>query len=91
MLVLVRDPGARLRDVALMVGITERAVQRIVAELEAAGYLTRIRSGRTNRYKFHGDRPLRHQVEAHRRLADLLLLAGPAEMSESQGLAEYHA
>lgn len=69
---LARDPSARLRDVAVEVGITERAVQRIVADLEHAGVLTRVREGRRNRYVIHGDRPLRHPVEAHTKVSALL-------------------
>lgn len=74
---LSRDPGVRLRDVAAMVGITERAVQMIVADLEEAGYLTRERVGRRNRYHLTGRKRLRHPLEDHVRIGDLLgLLAG---------------
>ena len=74
LLCLVLDPEARMRDVAERVGITERAVQRIVSELEAAGYVERIREGRRNRYKVHGELPLRHPVEGHRDLNALIKL-----------------
>ena len=74
LLCLVQDPEARMRDVAERVGITERAVQRIVSELEAAGYLERIREGRRNRYEVHEDLPLRHPVEGHRDLSALIKL-----------------
>ena len=69
-----------MRDVANAVGVTERAVQRIVAELEEAGYLRRERDGRRNRYQVLGTRPLRHPVEAHCQVATLLaaLRAKPA-------------
>ena len=77
-LCLVQDPEARMRDVADRVGITERAVQRIVSELEAAGYVDRIREGRRNRYEVNGDLPLRHAVEGHRDLSALIkLILGP--------------
>ena len=69
---LARDPDARLRDVAARVGITERAVQGIVADLEAAGALTRTRDGRRNRYAIDPAAPLRHPVEAGRAVATLL-------------------
>jgi hypothetical protein len=52
------------------VGITERAVQRIVADLEEGGYLSR--EGRRNRYEVHQDSPLRHSVESHREVGVLL-------------------
>ena len=69
---LAQDPEARLRDVADAVGVTERAVQRIVADLESGGVLTRRRDGRRNQYSLHLDQPLRHSLESHRTLRDLL-------------------
>jgi Mn-dependent DtxR family transcriptional regulator len=66
------DHSIRTRDIAARVGITERAVQRIVSELSDAGYLSRTREGRRNRYEIHAERPLRHPVEAHCALAGLL-------------------
>jgi DNA-binding Lrp family transcriptional regulator len=72
LLCLVQDPEARMRDVAERVGITERAVQRIVAELEAAGYVTRTREGRRNTYEVNGSLPLRHPVEGHQNLDALI-------------------
>ena len=71
---LAADPEARLRDVAERVGITERAVQGIVADLEAAGVVTRVRAGRRNHYTIHGERPLRHPLESHRTVGALLKL-----------------
>ena len=62
----------RLRDVAERVGITERAVQRIISELEEARFLTRIKDGRRNCYEIHPDRALRHPVEGHCSVRDLL-------------------
>ena len=74
LLLIAKEPDIRLRDVAVRVGITERAVQRIVADLEADRYLERERLGRRNRYKVHRELPLRHPVEAHRRIASLISL-----------------
>ena len=76
---LARDPEARLRDVAQAVGITERAVQKIVADLETAGVLTRERTGRRNRYQLAAGRPLRHPLEAHRTVGALLGMVLSAE------------
>ncbi|MBS1818901.1 MAG: winged helix-turn-helix transcriptional regulator [Acidobacteria bacterium] len=73
-LCLAHDPDARLRDVAVEVGVTERAVQRIVADLEEAGYLRRIRVGRRNSYEINPDQPLRHPVESHQAVRSLLAL-----------------
>jgi len=61
-----------LRDVAAEVGITERAVQKIVHDLEEAGIVTRSRDGRRNRYKINSKVRLRHPVESHRFVGDLL-------------------
>jgi len=69
---LHRDPQMRLRDVAEQVGITERAVQRIVQDLEEAGVLKRYRTGRRNVYQINMKRHLRHPVEGHCRVGDLL-------------------
>jgi DNA-binding MarR family transcriptional regulator len=75
---IARDPEVRLRDVAVRVGITERAVQRIVTDLEKDGYLTVSKEGRRNRYQVHYDLPLRHPIERHRDVAALIgLVVGP--------------
>ena len=65
-------PDQPLRRVAMAIGITERAVQRIVAELEEVGYLKRTKVGRQNRYEIIGDMPLRHSQESHRTTKELL-------------------
>ena len=72
---IAQDPEVRLRDVALAVGITERAVLKILADLAAAGIVERRREGRRNRYRVDPDRPLRHPLEAHRTVAALLAMA----------------
>ncbi|MDI3284765.1 MarR family transcriptional regulator [Polyangium sp. 15x6] len=71
---LAEDPEVRLRDVAERVGITERAVQRIVTDLEGEGFVSRSRVGRRNLYEVHADKPLRHPIEAHRDVKSLLTL-----------------
>ncbi len=81
LLCLAKDCEARLRDVAQAVGITERAVQRIISELEEAGYLTRERDGRRNRYRVLSHLPLRHPLEAHRKVSALLALVEPVAPS----------
>ncbi len=70
-LVLINNSRLTLREVAEQVGITERAVQRIVAELEEDGYLSKQREGRNNRYIIHHKKQLRHPIEAHCVLGDL--------------------
>ena len=71
---LALDPDARLRDVALSVGITERAVQKIVSDLEQAGAIVRERTGRRNSYRLNLDVPLRHALESHKTVGTLLSL-----------------
>ncbi len=71
---LADDPDLRLREAADRTGITERAVQRIVTDLEAAGVLTRSREGRRNRYEVNRAERLRHPSEAHCTVGDLLRL-----------------
>jgi predicted ArsR family transcriptional regulator len=63
LILIAETSGIRLRDVADQVGITERAAQRIVAELEAAGYLTHEKVGRRNQYHLRPDAHLRHPLE----------------------------
>jgi DNA-binding MarR family transcriptional regulator len=64
LLCIARDPDMRLRDVAASVGITERAAQRIVADLVEAGFVERRRVGRRNRYLVNRDREMRHPAQA---------------------------
>jgi predicted ArsR family transcriptional regulator len=72
LLALAGDPQCRLRDVAARVGITERSVQAIVADLEAEGYLTRIRVGRRNVYRLHPHKRFRHPAESGHRIGELI-------------------
>ncbi len=76
---LAAEPDARVRDIAARVGITERAVQKILSDLQAGGVIEREREGRRNRYTVCKTVPLRHPVEAHRSVAHLLALGGPAK------------
>lgn len=62
----------RVRDLAAAIGITERAVQRIIADLEAVGVLEREKLGRRNSYKIHRQARLRHQLEGHCTVGGLL-------------------
>ena len=75
---IARDPGIRLRDVAVVCQLTERAVQAIVADLEQAGYLTHVRTGRRNRYHISTDTTLRHPAEAGLSVATLLDMLAPS-------------
>ncbi len=74
LILLQRNPSIVLREVAMQIGITERAVQRIIAELEEAGFIERERVGRQNRYRILTEKPLRHPIEQHRTIGNLLQL-----------------
>lgn len=78
LLCVAENPNVRLREVAELVGITERAAQRIVAELEEAGYLQRERDGRRNIYRLNPDMPLRHPLDRGHRIGELLTTFSPA-------------
>ena len=72
LLCIARDPDVRLRDVATSVGITERAAQRILADLVDAGFVSRERVGRRNRYVINRDRAMRHPAQAGHEIGELL-------------------
>jgi hypothetical protein len=77
---ITRNPDARIRDISPAVGLTERTVQAIVADLEAAGYLTRTRTGRRSRYTINRDSLFRHPAQDGHRVGPLLtLLAADGE------------
>ena len=65
---LARHPEIRMRDVATAVGITERAVQQIVRDLEEAGFVVTEKVGRRNRYTLVRSQHFRHPLEAHLRI-----------------------
>jgi DNA-binding MarR family transcriptional regulator len=88
---IARNPKARIRDISAVVGLTERAVQAIVADLDAAGYLTRTRTGRRTRYTVNSDSLFRHEAqEGHRVGPFLALLAEKAEPGGSPTEADPH-
>ena len=74
LILLHRNPEIVLREVALEVGITERAVQRIIQDLEEEGFIHREKVGRRNQYEVIVDQPLRHPIESHKRIGELLNL-----------------
>jgi DNA-binding Lrp family transcriptional regulator len=69
---IARDPGARLRDIAAVAGLTERAVLLIIGDLEAAGYITRERAGRRNRYTVDRGSLFRHSAQDGHRIGPFL-------------------
>jgi Mn-dependent DtxR family transcriptional regulator len=83
---LARNRDARLRDVAEEVGLTERAVQKIVRDLQEADYLTVTKQGRCNRYRINRRKALRHALESHCTVGKLLgLVAKPGRHDEFAG------
>jgi hypothetical protein len=73
---IAEDPDIRGRDIAALVGITERAAQAIVSDLADEGYVTRTKVGRRNRYTVNADAPLRHPLEHDHTIGDLLVTLG---------------
>jgi DeoR/GlpR family transcriptional regulator of sugar metabolism len=69
---IATNPTARLRDIATIVGVTERTAAQIVNDLEQAGYVTKTRVGRNNEYEVHSDLPLRHPQHRHRTVGELI-------------------
>jgi DNA-binding IclR family transcriptional regulator len=85
---IARNPMARMRDISTIVGLTERTVQAIVTDLEAAGYLTRGRIGRRNRYTINPDSLFRHSAQEGLRVGpflDLLAAAGDGAAARGPG------
>jgi DNA-binding Lrp family transcriptional regulator len=82
LLCLQRNPRVRLRDIAETVGITERAAQRIVSDLVDAGYVSRRREGRRNRYVLNRDVPMRHPSQLNHEIGELLDVLRLEESSE---------
>jgi DNA-binding IclR family transcriptional regulator len=88
---LAQSPDVRLRDVAQTIGITERAAQRILADLVEAGYVERRRVGRRNHYTINRDHAMRHHAQLGHQigeLLDLLELARPPDRPDGQSRPE---
>jgi DNA-binding MarR family transcriptional regulator len=81
---IARNPEARMRDISEVVGLTERTVQAIVADLEAEGYLTRSRAGRRNLYTVNSESLFRHPAQDGHRIGPFLeLLAAARDQAAS--------
>ena len=84
---IARNPTARIRDIAAVVGLTERTVQAIVADLEAAGYLIRTRVGRRTMYAVNKDSLFRHPAQDGHRVGPFLaLLSGAGDAAPGEGV-----
>ena len=84
LLCIAEDPRIRMRDIATAVDITERAAQRIVADLIDAGYVSRRRDGRRNEYSVRTDLPLTLPNQRDVDLGALLAVLLPAGTSDSR-------
>ena len=84
---IAHDPGIRLRDIGEQLGITERAAHRIVAELAAAGYISRQRNGRRNHYTINVHLPLPDAIAREQSIGELLtiLTTHGSKQSSSRG------
>ena len=80
---IARNPGARIRDISAVVGLTERTVQAIVADLEAEGYLIRTRTGRRTHYTVNPDSEFRHSAQKGLRVGPLLTLLAASETART--------
>lgn len=85
LLCLAEDPDIRLRDVAARVGITERAIQRILAELVDAGYVKATRVGRRNRYTVDREHAMRHSAQLGHDIGSLLEAMSAKAQSAAAG------
>ena len=85
---IARNPDARIRDIAAVAALTDRAVQAIVADLEAAGYLSRTRTGRRTVYSVNPDKLFRHSAQEGHRVGPFLALLAEAGDAGSQAQQE---
>ena len=74
LLCLAHDPGARLRDIAASLGITERSAYGIVTDLTEAGYIVKQKNGRRNRYQIQAHLPLPEPTSRERTVGEILAL-----------------
>jgi DNA-binding MarR family transcriptional regulator len=77
LVLIAQMPDVRMREIAALVGITERAVQRIVDDLTVAGYIVVSKSGRRNRYEIRHDCQLLPPIARHRNVGDLIRFVAP--------------
>jgi hypothetical protein len=88
---IAKYPRSTTQELAQEAGITLRAVQKIIAELEAGGYLARHKEGRRNRYAIHPEIPMRHRLERDHTVGDILVALGynaPKEQLSSKKLGK---
>jgi DNA-binding IclR family transcriptional regulator len=77
LVLIAQNPELRMREIAAKVGITERAVQRIVDDLTSTGFIAVVKEGRRNRYEIQPEVHLRHPLTRHRKVGDLIRFLYP--------------
>ncbi|MEV7342259.1 winged helix-turn-helix domain-containing protein [Streptomyces sp. NPDC093544] len=82
---IAEDPTTRIRDIAARCRLTERAVQKIVSDLEMDGYLTHTRQGRSNAYRIEDGTLLRHPADRGLAVAELLSLLAAHDAEHGEG------
>ncbi len=85
---IAEDPTTRIRDIAARCRLTERAVQKIVSDLETAGYLTHTRRGRSNEYRIEDGTILRHPADEGLSVSGLLSLLARHDVEHGDGRRE---
>jgi predicted DNA-binding transcriptional regulator len=88
---VARSPDLRVRDIAKMVGITERATQAILSDLDQDGYIERRRTGRRNHYNVHRGSTLRHPLVGSSTVGDVLAALSPPSSRASATATSGHA
>lgn len=83
---VAKHPRTTTRQIALEAGVTERAVQKIIADLQTSGHIVRHKEGRRNHYEVHSELPMRHSLEREHAVGDLLTALG----YEPQGVMYEH-
>jgi predicted transcriptional regulator len=83
LVLIAQQPDLRMREIAVTVGITERAVQRIVDDLTATGYVAVTKDGRRNRYEILHDSPMQHPLAKHRKIGELVQFVYPQFVTQS--------
>ena len=73
---IARHPRSTARDIGDAVGITERATHKIIADLEEAGYITKVKAGRRNEYIIHPDMPIKGKLSGDAAVRELLIMLG---------------
>lgn len=77
LVLIAQKPDIRMREIASTIGITERAVQRIVDDLTTTGYIAVTKDGRRNRYEIQPESSLRHPLAKHRKIGELIRFLYP--------------